>query len=268
MLINKIGYLKKKLSYKIKLVLFFCKNYYHIMKSKFFLLSFLKFVSKYINLAVMFLPIKVFLLLSNDFSVPQLLDDFINAREYIIIILSFTALLYLINVVIQWYFSRLHNKKILKIEDSVPKLNFPKDLPLKLMKQNFTLTYNVVADFLTLSFSFCLFLYLSHLYAVVFITTLFMFSIVVEYLVFTENKYSFLDRLKLDSYQLIRISSALVYLVLFFSIFAIHLIEPFAIHTAVLLLFGSRLVNASIKDLLINTDKIKNNCSKNGFEYA
>ncbi|PML04861.1 hypothetical protein BCT86_14465 [Vibrio breoganii] len=268
MLIRKVSYLKSKLSYKIKLVLFFTAKYHQMVGKKFFLLSFLKFISKYINLAVMFLPIKVFLLLSSDFSVPELINGFISKREYIVIILCFTALLYLINVIIQWYFSRLHNKKIVKIEDSVPNSEDTKKISLKLMKYNFRVTYNVIADFITLSFSCCLFLFLSHLYATIFIITIFLFSILVEYLVFTENKYSFLDKLKVDSYQLIKISSALLYLVLFFSIFAIHLIEPFAIHTAVLLLFGSRLVNASIKDLLINTDKIKNNCSKNGFEYV
>ncbi|MEZ9145874.1 hypothetical protein AB4138_15840 [Vibrio sp. 10N.286.52.C3] len=201
----------------------------------------------------MFIPIKIFLLLASDFNVPTLLDGSVTKNQYITLLITATAILYVFNTSIQVYFSRLQNEQIKKLESEELEIN---NTDRRIIQKNLKPTYRYLADIMTILVSLFVFTLISPYYAIVFVSTVLLYAIFVEYVAFTDNKFDLLESIKIDSTQVIDVSSSLLYLFLLVSLFLVYSINPIPTHSAILLLFGSRLVNASIRNWLLNSQKL------------
>ncbi|MCK6263241.1 hypothetical protein KP803_08120 [Vibrio sp. ZSDE26] len=257
MKIRKIRYLFQSGIAKFSLLRSFFTIYRIEVSANILLLSFLQFTSRYMRLAVMFIPIKIFLLLASDFLVPDLLSGLLDKRGYIVFLLSFTVFIYIVNIVQQIFFSRLEKKQDTLIEVYVNKGN--DNLPKKLLFKNIKPTYKLISDLMTISCTLVLFYFISPYYAYTFLFSMVLYSMVIEYVAFTDNRYAFLDKLGVDPKQIVEISSSLLYLFLLVMLFFVYTYIPFPIHNAILLLFGSRIVVAAVKGYLISANKLLEN---------
>ncbi|MEZ9645212.1 hypothetical protein AB4307_04055 [Vibrio sp. 10N.261.52.C2] len=207
----------------------------------------------------MFIPIKIFLLLASDFNVPELLGESVTKNQYITLLITATAVLYIFNTSIQVYFSRLQNEQIKKLESEDLEIN---NTDRRIIKKNLKPTYRYLADIMTILVSLLVFTLISPYYAIVFVSTVLLYAVFIEYVAFTDNKFDFLESIRIDSTQVIDVSSSLLYLFLLVSLFLVYSINPIPTHSAILLLFGSRLVNASIRSWLLDNQKLSESYKK------
>ena len=222
-------------------------------------LALLQLTSKFINMLVMFLPLKVFLLISTPIHMGALLniEEGIGRNGYIILLLLLTTFLYLINILLHLQYGRLLNKqeeKLLQDKYTYNGKKFFIDDILELYRP----CYLAISGFLMIAMSLFVFFFLSIQFAFVFLFTFYFYLVFVEYFVFTNNKFKLLSRLNLNSNQLLTILSSLLYLVLFFSIFIIFNYEQIHVSSAILILLLSRVANTSIKSFIINQHKLIN----------
>ncbi|WP_434566501.1 hypothetical protein QFW85_03910 [Vibrio chagasii] len=191
--------------------------------------------------------------MANDFNVPELLDGSVTKKEYIVLLITATAFLYVFNTFIQVYFSRVQNEQIIALESKNLEIN---NTERKIIQKSLKPTYRYLADIMTISVSLFAFTLISPYYAIVFASIVLLYAISIEYIAFTDNKFNFLGSIKIDSTQVVDVSSSLLYLFLLVSLFLVYSISPIPTHSAILLLFGSRLVNASIRNWLLNSQKL------------
>lgn len=213
-------------------------------------ISTLKFSMRFINMVVMFLPIKVFLVLSSGQPIGFLsfTEPYLGVYHSEIILLSLTVLLYIFNLIINIYSSRLVNKqenKISRKSYNISCLNV--ELTKKNMVRCLSHVYNWLSGAMLISVAIALFFIGSWHFSLFFSSLLLLYTAFVEYFFFTENKFSFLDKVKLTRSQVLQISTAIFYLISFFLIFYTYLQFGIQIHFAILMLFLVRLTNGCLK---------------------
>lgn len=252
--------LLRKIASEFKLsfsILFFMRNAVGIDLYK---LSLLKFLGRFINMVVMFLPLKAFMIMAgvSQIGVLHSVEETLGKNGYIILIIAITSSLYLVNVILNFYSGRLLNKQSNKFEnDEYSVGNY-------LLKKKFFLVSHVVlinflSDCLLVSISFLIFLYLSKEYASVFFILLLIYFVVIKYVVFIDNKFKFLERMNLDESQVLTISNSIFYLSIFISLFFVFIYFGLHVHSAILILLLTRLSNGSIKSIMLNMNKICKN---------
>lgn len=119
---------------------------------KLILLSTLKFTGKFSNMLVMFLPLKIFLLISGTSQVGMFkeIEEQLGTNAYISLILFVTSLLYILNLVIQIYYSRAFNLEKLKLQGT-------KDfdgMSIKFIRKLYTPYIDVLSSLVMLCISF------------------------------------------------------------------------------------------------------------------
>lgn len=257
MILKKIVYLFNSSMVKLSLLRLFFVIYRQDLSCNIIRLSFLQFISRYMRLAVMFIPIKIFLLLASDFSVPELLAEDLDKNGYIILLLSFTVFIYMVNIIQQVVFAKIEKHQYTLVEKYINDGN--DRLPKNLLLKNIKPTYKIISDIMTISCSLLLFYFMSSYYFYVFFVSTFLYLLIIEYVAFTNNRYLFLEKIGVNPKQIVDISASLLYLFLLVALFFVYTNVSFPIHNAILLLFGSRIVIASVKGYLINIHKLVEN---------
>ena len=223
-------------------------------------LSTLKFLGRFINMVVMFLPLKAFLILSGVSQIGYLhyVEDILGKKLYIISIVLITIGLYIINVFLQVYSGRLLNKQSTKFDKSF--YDFEKfQLNKKFFISSHILLINFLSDCLLVFICALIFFFLSIPYACIFLFLLLVYIIVIKYMVFIDNKFSFLQKINLDESQILAISNGVFYLAIFIALFFVFIYIGLHVYSAILILLLSRLSNGSIKSIMIYLNKISKN---------
>lgn len=219
-------------------------------------ISILKFLMRFINMVVMFLPIKVFLVLSSGKSIAILsfTEPYLGKYHSEIVLLLLTVLLYVFNVAINIYSSRLVNKQKSKpILKSYTLHELSVDMPKKSIIACLKHVYNWLSGAMLIIVSIILFFIGSWHFALLFSCLLLLYVAFVEYFFFTNNKYKFLDKIKLTPDQVLHVSTAVFYLMTFFLIFYSYLQFGMQVHFAILMLFLVRLTNGCLKTYFMSS---------------
>ena len=248
-----------KLKRNISITIEFYSLLRKVVKLDILKLSIVHFLSKFINMAVMFLPIKVFLLLSTSSPIESLpfFDSSLERNNFILLLLSLTAVLYLINIILQIYSARVLNKQRAQI--NLPEYVYgPHTFTKKMILTLYKPCYLTVAAFIMIFISTAVFFFLSLEFALAYIFVFIFYLLFVEYFIFTDNRFKLLTRLNIDQNQSLTILSSLLYLVLFFSIFYIFTVFSLPAHNGILMLLLARLANTSVKDFILNQHKLVN----------
>ena len=220
-------------------------------------LAILKFLGRFVNMFVMFIPLKIFLLFSGVAQLGFLsdLESSLGRQLYISLLLLFTAFLYFLNVIIQLYTSRLTNNELNRVLEVKYLSRRKKIFQESLIRKVFIPLVNVISSYLMVIVSAIIFLFLSKIYFINFIILFLIYWLFVNYFVFTNNKFNFLKKINLTRPQVLTIISGLFYLVLFFLLFALFIEGGLQITPAILILLLSRLCNSSIKTMFLSLNK-------------
>lgn len=219
------------------------------------LLVLLRFSGKFFNMLVMFLPLKIFLVLSGTTQVGFLKDVEVKlgTNGYVVLVLSLTAFLYITNTLIQVYYSRLLNEEKLKFvkNDKAP------DADVKRYKSFFYYYVDFLSGLVLVFISLVLFSFLSIHYFLLFSMFFLAYYFFVQYFLFTDNKYKFLDRVKISVKQAVDVSSGIFFLFVFFLVFSVYIEFGLSVVSALLLLLLSRLANSAIKTIFSSMPKFR-----------
>ncbi|MEZ9909370.1 hypothetical protein AB4371_13025 [Vibrio sp. 10N.261.51.A3] len=204
---------------------------------------------------VMFLPLKIFLLISGTSQVGMFkeIEEQLGTNAYIALILFVTSLLYILNLVIQIYYSRAFNLEKLKLQGT-------KDfdgMSIKFIRKLYTPYIDVLSSLVMLCISFLVFMSLSYEYAFLFFLGFVIYYFIVQYFLFTDSKYKLKEKMKVTIPQALNIFSGVFFLFTFFLVFFVFMKFDLPVMSALLLLLLSRLTNNSIKAMFSSLSKIK-----------
>jgi len=211
-------------------------------------ISFLAFLSKFINMVVMFMPLKVLFVLSGSKNIQFLQDieNTIGRDVYISGMISIITILYFLNVVLQIYQVKLNNRQESGIEEKVYKFR-GLDKSYKVISKTYEPFCQVLASlFLILIISIILFL-LNAQYAIFYLGIIFVYGVIIEQWAFQTHKTKLMKKLNIDSKQFIKITGILLYLILFMGIIVVVLNTDMVVIVAILMLILVRLGNGALK---------------------
>lgn len=227
----------------------------HEFSVRLVLLATLRFLGKFFNMLVMFLPLKIFLVLSGTSEVGLLkeVEVKLGTGKYVILVLFITASLYVFNMLLQLYYARVVNVEKLKIKKSHQYL----DRDIKVLRRIFSPCVEMFGSLMMLSISLIIFFLLSYQYLGLFSLGCLIYYAFVQYFLFTNNKFRFLDRANIDIRQAIEITSGVFFLFVFFLVFFVYIKYNISVVSALLLLLLSRLNNNAIKVILFSISKVR-----------
>lgn len=216
------------------------------------------FLSSFSSMLVMFLPIKVFLLLSGTSHI-KILTNFQKSygnNAYFSLLVLVTLLVYSLNVFLQLYISRTekYNQNSLKHDEYHTSYGrYGKEF----VKYAFKMYSGLVGDIIMVFMSVILFLFISPIFAVFFVLSQFIYLIIAKYFIFTDNKYDLLTRLHLDVSQANTLLSGTFFLIIFALLFVSFSISKMSVGGAILALLLSRIANNSMKSILSKIQSVK-----------
>jgi hypothetical protein len=208
----------------------------------------LVFLSKFINMVVMFLPLKVLFLLSGSKNISFLYDieTKIGRNAYIGSMIAILSILYILNIILQIYKAKLVNRQPTRIsKQNYTFGNIVK--PYKVVCSTYAPFCQILADMLLVCFVATILFLINFYYALFFVLVVIMHSIVIEQWAFSNHQTNFMLKLKIDSKQFIYITSILLYLIFFIGIVAVVLNTNMGLIAAVLMLVLARLGNSALK---------------------
>ncbi len=216
---------------------------------------------KIITMLVMFLPLKVLLLVSGSSQVDFIsqIEVSIGRDSYIVLILLLTTLLYIINIVLQVYYNRLYNEQCILIKNNKTFIykhdSYTREYINRAYKHNIALSGDMFIIVLTLLIS----LLLSFEYFIGFIFSLIIYSLLVQYFVYTDNKFKFLQNFKINDHQVLNVFNSAFYLFLFFLLFYLFLNGKIEIYSSIFILLLSRVCSHSVKGALLSIGRTSMN---------
>lgn len=230
---------------------------------KLFTLSFFNFIAKFINMLVMFLPVKAFILLSSNANNKDIIivEGYLGDYGYVAMILSVTIILYGLNIVLHLYTGRLLNRQKHKFEKREYKVN-----DIILTKRFLIATHRkmieLLADIILIFTSFILFVFLSIEFSLLFLVIVSLYIIYIRQAIYNKNGSKVLDLFKLDESQFLIISNSIFYLSLFLSTFMVFIYFGMNVTSGIFILLLCRLNSNSIKRLMINFNLICDNIDR------
>lgn len=211
-------------------------------------ISFLAFSGKFINMIVMFMPLKVLFVLSGSKNI-QFLQDIENSigRDvYIAGMISIISILYFLNIVLQIYEVKLINRQ----ESGIDKKEYKfrgQAKSFKVISKTYAPFCQVLASlFLILIISIILFV-LNVQFAIFYLSVIFVYGVIMEQWAFQTHKTKLMKKLNIDSKQFIKITGILLYLILFMGIIVVVLNTDMVVIVAILMLILVRLGNGALK---------------------
>ncbi|WBA07877.1 hypothetical protein [Salinivibrio kushneri] len=218
----------------------------------------MNFMSSFSSMLVMFLPIKVFLLLSGASHLKILTkfqEDYGNAA-YFSFLISFTLLVYLFNIFLQLYISRTEKLNKNSLDSDWYRTKYGK-YGKEFVKYAFKTYSGLIGDIMLVCMSIVLFVFISPIFSLFFILSQITYLIIAKYFIFTDNKYDFLGRLHLDVNQANTLLSGTFFLVIFSSLLVSYNISSMSAGGAILVLLLSRIANNAMKSILNKIYAIK-----------
>lgn len=225
---------------------------------KVYMVSIIKLLYKISSMLIMFIPIKIFIVIASGKSI-SFLNDYQQHFSFdltLIFLFSSLVIIYLINLISQFtiprFISREKNKFRGIIEVNYRGCSYPRAF----LRRCYGNVINFLSDFLLVIVCIFASIYISFNFSIIYLLVLFLFYAIIEYLVLTENRFDFLNRIGIGAIDFINICSSINFLLVFASVFWIYYISNMPIHDGVLLLMLSRLANSGVKGLAVSNYKI------------
>lgn len=221
-------------------------------------LSFCMFFSKYVNMFVMFIPIKLLFILSGSKNIGPLEDIelYLGRNTYVALLLFIVTFLYFFDMGVKIYTGKLinHQKQV------VPKADL--EFQNKNIKRNITLrTYKpycqIISDFMVIFASTCLFVLLSPVYALFYIFVIIFYFLSLEYLLFSPHQTRLLKKLNLDNNQFIQVCNGILYLIFFLGIVVVLFVKSTHILVAILILLVARISTTSLRTVFTSQKALR-----------
>ncbi|AMG29809.1 hypothetical protein AL542_04980 [Grimontia hollisae] len=221
-------------------------------------LSFFYFLGGFLNMLVMFLPIKVFLLMSGVSQISKFTDlrGEYGSELFVTGLVFLISSVYLVNILVQLYTSRLEKTSQKKLVDETYRTKYG-EYGNGFVCYSFRVFSGIIGDIIMFSISTLLFFFVSPTFCFIFLLSQISYLFIVKYFVYTNNKFRFLDRMHLEKGQANNIISSSFFIFLFGGIvFSFHATE-LSVGWAILLLLLSRIANNSTKGMLNKIQAIK-----------
>lgn len=231
---------------------------YNTAKLQSIKLGVMNFFSSFSSMLVMFLPIKVFLLLSGTSHI-KLLSYFQNTfgdTAYFVLLVTVTLAVYFSNIFLQLYISRTEKYNQLGLKSDEYSTSYGK-YGREFVKYAFKAYSGLIGDLFMIFMSLIIFLFVSPVFAMSFLLTQILYLVIAKYFIFTENKYDILARLHLDVTQANNLLSGTFFLLIFALLFVSYSFSSMSLGGAILALLLSRIANNSMKSLLNRIQSIK-----------
>lgn len=206
------------------------------------------FCSKFLNMIVMFIPLKLLFVLSGSKNIDFLeqIEMKVGRSTYITTMMMIVIVLYLINTWVQIYKGKLINRQQKRIVKKPYQFN-GKPLSTRIVIRTYAAYCQIIADvILTVLITALMFIINVH-YALYFTAVTSVYFIIIEYWAFSNHETRLLNKLNIDKKQFIHALSSIFYLVLFIGIVFVVLSTEIHILLAILILLLDRLVNGALK---------------------
>lgn len=221
-------------------------------------IALLVFSSKFINMIVMFMPLKMLFVLSGSKNISFLhnMEQSLGRDVYIAVMLGIISVLYFFNIILSVYQIKLVNKQ--KNNISIKEYYFNDEV-----KSHSTILKiygpfcQILADFLLIGTVVTTLFFLNTYFALYYMFVVFMYSIIVEQWAFSTHDSKLMGKLGIDSKQFIRIAGVLIFFLSFIGILAVVLNLNISVIFAVLMLILVRLSNGALKSLFYCQIKIR-----------
>ncbi|MEZ9576829.1 MULTISPECIES: hypothetical protein [unclassified Vibrio] len=208
------------------------------------------------NTVTMFLPLKLLLVLSGAASVGFLdeIKDTIGVKFYVFSVVCALFFLYIFNVLFNRYVEKGLARDISSIHNLKGKF-FPlgKRAGHKALTVFSDISVKVLSDFLFIIILSLPMLMISIHYFIFYFSMFMLFLLLVEYLVFTNNRYNFLDKMSLTNATIIGFISVLIYYFCFIFIIVLQMSGKVTFFEAIVLLILSKVTNSSFKSVVGKT---------------
>ncbi|MFM2629153.1 hypothetical protein AAFX20_17130 [Vibrio chagasii] len=211
-------------------------------------IALLVFCNKFINMIVMFMPLKMLFVLSGakNISILHEMETSLGREVYIGGMLVIISILYFFSVVVSIYQIKLVNSQKAKLNKK--NYYFKSEVkPKSTIAQTYPLFCQIVADFILIGVVLAVLLYVNFYYALYYLFVVIAYGVIVEQWAFSTHQSKFMSKLGIDSKQFIKISGVFVFFLSFIGILAVVLNMNIAVIIAVLMLILVRLANSALK---------------------
>ncbi|WP_439437661.1 hypothetical protein [Salinivibrio costicola] len=209
------------------------------------------FFSKFINMAVMFMPLKLLFVLTGTKNIEILaqLEEFIGRNKYIALVLGILFILYMVNVFLQIYRAKLINKQKYSIENR--KYYFG-DRPVTVaeIRRTYASFCQVIADMAVILMVCAVLFIADQLLALYYIAVFGVFSLIYEQWVFSKHETKLMKKLDIEKKSFIQAVSMVMFLVIFLGLVLVVISTGMSAIKAILLLLLMRLANGAFKSYL------------------
>ncbi|WP_220182311.1 hypothetical protein [Grimontia hollisae] len=224
-------------------------------------MSMLRIASRISNMLMMFIPIKIFILISTDSVIFSNLYDK-DKLEYdlsLIILFSILILVFLVSVGSQYYLPRATSSQMKKLRGIVEKKYNDSVYSRLFISKSYIPMVNFISDLVIILISFLIYAFCSiefTLLQMVFIISLYMLY---DYILFTNNRLNILSRLSMTSTEFVAFSSNSILLVGFLLVFTVYSYGHIDVNSGVLILMVTRMLSGSLRGYAYSTIKIDSN---------
>ena len=216
------------------------------------------FLTKFINMVVMFMPFKILLLLTGfgNISFLQNIENSIGREVYIGIMIVIIASLFFLNLVFHIHQARLVKMQKLAIEKK--KYEFRgMQKSYKVISSTFEPFCRVIGDIFLVLLVATILLLVNVVYALFYISMVLIYIVISEQWVFANHQTRLLKKLKIDSKLFIRITGILFFLIFFLGIIALVLKTDMLILLTILMLLLVRLGNGALQSFFSSQIKLR-----------
>jgi hypothetical protein len=210
-------------------------------------ISILIFLTKFINMIVMFLPLKILFVLSGSKNISFLYDieNYLGRDFYIGIILAIVIVLYLLNVVLQIYQTRLVKSQKIIIDKKKYEIR-GMEKSHEVISKTYLSFCQVLAGIMLVMLVFTALLLLNIHYAIFYLSVVTVYFVILEQWAFPIHQTKLMKKLNIDSKIFIHVTGVLLYLILFLGLMVVVLNEDVTILIAVLIIILVRLGNGAL----------------------
>jgi len=210
-------------------------------------ISVLVFLSKFISMIVLFMPLKILFVLSGAKNI-QFLQDIENniGRDvYIGAMIAVISVLFLVNVVLQIYKVKLVNRQTVIIEKKKYEFRGMEKSHDVILK-TYAPFCQVLADILLVLIISTILVLLNVHYAIFYLGVILVYGVIIEQWAFPTHQTKLMKKLNIGSKEFIKVTGILLYLILFMGIVAVVLNTDMVVIIAILMLILVRLGNGAL----------------------
>lgn len=221
-------------------------------------IALLVFSSKFINMIVMFMPLKMLFVLSGSKNISFLhnMEQNLGRDVYIAGMLGIISILYFFNIILSVYQIKIVNKQKHNISIKEYYFNDKVESHSTILK-----TYGpfcqILADFFLIGTVIITLFFINTYFALYYMFVILIYSIIVEQWAFSTHDSKLMGKLDIDSKQFIRIAGVLIFFLSFIGILAVVLNLNISVILAVLILILVRLSNGALKSLFYCQIKLR-----------